>query len=44
MVGHGSGYISAGGGRWCVVVDKFWLVMGSGGYVLTVGGWWHSLV
>ena len=29
----GGGYILGGGGKWWVVVDIFWLVVG-------VGGWW----
>ena len=39
----GSGYILAGGGRWWVVVDIFWLVLG-GGYILAGGGWWWMVV
>ena len=27
-------------GKWQVVVDIFWLVVGGGGYILAGGGWW----
>ena len=26
-------------GKWWVVVDIFWLVLGGGGYILAGGGW-----
>ena len=26
-------------GKWCVVVDIFWLVVGGRGYILAGGGW-----
>ena len=41
----GNRYILAGG-VWLVVLDIFWLVMGSVGWLWVIvgdGWWWHSL-
>ena len=31
-------------GKWQVVVDIFWLVVGGGGYILAGGGWLRVVV
>ena len=31
-------------GKWQVVVDIFWLVVGGGGYILAGDGWWWVVV
>ena len=38
------GYIRKFFGKWQVVVDIFWLVVGGGGYIFAVGEWWWVVV